>query len=64
MGQMGHDTGKMTLEDDHGNWNYGFCETCVKNAHERVRMVKERIDPSHRKTEFFVCPECGSTKRL
>ena len=59
---MGHDTMKMTFSEDHGDWNYGFCENCMKNAGDKVVMVREKIEEASPK--FFVCPQCGSTKRL
>lgn len=49
-------------------WTYRLCETCLKNSHEKVEMIKEEIkstdvDSSFSK-EMWVCPVCGSTKRL
>ena len=52
----------MPFGDDPGFWNYGLCESCLKNAGDKVKMVKERI--GHSPDEHFVCPQCGATKRL
>jgi predicted RNA-binding Zn-ribbon protein involved in translation (DUF1610 family) len=53
----------MSFGDEPANWTFSQCESCAKNAGDRVEMVKERIDPSH-DTDHFVCPQCGATKRL
>ncbi|MEM5794457.1 MAG: hypothetical protein QXS48_00520 [Candidatus Aenigmatarchaeota archaeon] len=49
-------------------WTFGFCETCLKNSHEKVKLVKRKIvsgdlEGKYSK-EFWVCPVCGATKRL
>ncbi len=49
-------------------WTYGFCESCLKNSHEKVRMKREKIiscnlSENHFK-EMWVCPVCGATKEL
>ena len=62
MGQLENDNVKMTLDENHGDWNFGFCETCMKNAHDKIKMIREKIEANS--PEFFVCPQCGSTKRL
>ncbi len=46
-----------------GHWNYGVCESCLKNAGDTVNMIKEKLD-AHHHIEHFVCPQCGATKRL
>jgi RNase P subunit RPR2 len=49
-------------------WTYGYCESCSKNSHEKIKTVRERIvsgDPEGKYSEeTWVCPQCGSTKRL
>jgi len=49
-------------------WTYGYCETCMKNSHENVKAVREKLisgDPEGKCSgETWVCPQCGSTKRL
>lgn len=55
----------MTMTE---KWTYGYCETCMKNAYENVKMVKSKFvsgDPkgTHSK-EMWVCPKCGSSKEL
>lgn len=49
-------------------WTYGHCETCMKNAHEEVKMVREALasgNPEDKTAvEVWACPKCGSTKRL
>ena len=48
-------------------WNYGICETCLKNSHEMVKMKKEKIiacGPNNLSKEMWVCPVCGATKEL
>lgn len=52
----------MPFGDEPGNWNYGVCESCLKNAGDKIRMLRESIADGS--GEFFVCPQCGSTKRL
>jgi hypothetical protein len=52
----------------HESWSYGYCETCRKNAHEDVQMVKQQFasgDPkASYKSEMWVCPKCGASKLL
>ncbi|MEM5843655.1 MAG: hypothetical protein QXX07_00375 [Candidatus Aenigmatarchaeota archaeon] len=49
-------------------WTFGFCETCLKNSHEKVKLVRRRIISGDLEgkcsREFWVCPICGATKRL
>jgi len=49
-------------------WTFGICESCLKNSHEEVKMIKEKIisgDLEGRYSqELWVCPVCGATKRL
>jgi hypothetical protein len=49
-------------------WTYGVCEYCLKNSHEEVKMVRENIvsadTAGNCSEEFWVCPACGSTKKL
>lgn len=52
----------MAFGNEPGYWNYGLCEVCMKNGGESVRMVRECIEPGC--PEYFVCPQCGATKRL
>lgn len=52
----------MPFGEEPGTWTYGVCESCLKNAGERVEMARECIGSGC--PEFFVCPQCGSTKRL
>lgn len=51
----------MSLEDHGNSWTYGKCESCLKNAGDSIHMVCENIDNNF---VCFVCPQCGSTKRL
>ncbi|MFH0711401.1 MAG: hypothetical protein V1944_02385 [Candidatus Aenigmatarchaeota archaeon] len=47
------------------SYSNGLCETCLKNAHEKVQMNRSFLvstfDSSLGK-EIFVCPKCGATK--
>jgi rubrerythrin len=43
----------------HEQWTCGICETCVKNSHETVRMLRQKLADD---AESWVCPECGATK--
>ncbi len=52
----------MPFGNEPGNWNYGVCENCLKNADDKIKMVRECIGIGC--PEMFVCPQCGSTKRL
>ena len=49
-------------------WTYGICETCLKNSHEKVEMVREKVvsgDIEGRYSEeIWICPVCGASKRL
>ena len=49
-------------------WTYGYCENCLKNSHEKVKVLREKlISGDHEgkySEETWVCPVCGSTKRL
>ncbi len=50
------------------SWTYEICESCLKNAHEKNKMIKELVKASHtdveHAAEMWICPSCGSTKRL
>lgn len=50
------------------DWNYGICETCLKNSHEKVKMRREKVfccdlEGNYYK-EMWVCPVCGATKEF
>jgi rubredoxin len=49
-------------------WTYGYCETCMKNAHEKVKMIKSNFasgNPNDTQVkEMWVCPKCGSSKEF
>lgn len=49
-------------------WTYGVCESCLKNAHEKVKMVKQMIISGNPNVisskEMWVCPVCGSCRKL
>lgn len=49
-------------------WTYGFCEICLKNSHEKIRMRREKIFSGNPKEnhfkEMWICPFCGATKEL
>ena len=49
-------------------WTYGTCEICLKNSHEKVKMVKERVVSGDIEgkysEEIWCCPVCGATKKL
>jgi len=49
-------------------WTFSICEICLKNSHEKVKLVRKKIisgDPEGKYSkEFWVCPVCGATKRL
>jgi len=51
-----------------GTWTYGYCEMCMKNAHEKVKMNREVLSSGNPDDKNFSdcwsCPKCGSTKRL
>lgn len=52
----------MPFGDDPGFWTYEYCESCMKNAGDKIKMIREGVDshlPNH-----FVCPQCGATKRV
>lgn len=51
------------------SWSYKFCETCLKNSHEKIEMMREKVYPAstaaeNSAEEMWCCPVCGSTKRL
>ncbi|MEM5836223.1 MAG: hypothetical protein QXR09_00795 [Candidatus Aenigmatarchaeota archaeon] len=48
------------------SWTFGFCESCLKNSHEKIEMVKIFLssDFLDKKEEMWCCPVCGATKRL
>ncbi len=39
-------------------WEFKVCSFCLKNAHEKVIMVKQKIEGK----EVWVCPKCGSLR--
>lgn len=49
-------------------WTYGTCESCLKNSHEKVKMVEEVVVSGDLEGKFsekiWVCPVCGATKKL
>jgi len=49
-------------------WTYEICECCLNNSHEKVKMVKEKLISGDLEgkysDELWVCPVCGSTKKL
>lgn len=49
-------------------WTYGICESCLKNSHKKIKMVREKIFSGNpratRSKEMWVCPVCGATKEL
>ena len=53
--------------DYDGQWTYGHCESCMKNLQYKVKMFKEKlihVNPAEKTKEVWVCPVCGSTKKL
>ena len=55
---------KMRIRNQ--TWTLGLCESCLKNAHEKVKVIREIVysTDSNSAEEMFVCPQCGATKRL
>lgn len=49
----------MPFGDDPGKWNCGLCESCIKNANEKIEMVCESLEFGK---GMLVCPQCGATK--
>jgi len=51
-----------------GLWTYGFCESCLKNSHEKIEMVEQELFTGDSKGKYlgkiWVCPVCGATKSL
>lgn len=46
-------------------WNFGVCDICLNNSHEEIKMIREKIFYSGgNSVEMWVCPQCGSSKRL
>ncbi|MCS7105887.1 MAG: hypothetical protein NZ942_01040 [Candidatus Aenigmarchaeota archaeon] len=49
-------------------WTFGFCETCFKNSHKKVKLVRRKIisgDAESKNSKgLWVCPACGATKKL
>ena len=49
-------------------WTYAICETCLKNSHKKVKMVRQNLvsadTEGKRSKEVWVCPVCGSTKEF
>ena len=41
-------------------WTYGVCESCLKNSHENVKMIKEKVVSGDLEgkysEEIWVCP--------
>lgn len=57
----------MKLETIDRSWTYGVCESCLRNAHEKHEMQREFLVDTKdetKKVEVWVCPACGSTRRL
>lgn len=52
----------MPQWDGHPTWAHKVCESCLKNAGDRVEMIPEEHG-SHIQ-HLLVCPQCGATKRL
>lgn len=50
----------MPFGEEPGNWTYGVCESCLKNAEDKIEMIREKVSSE----EMWVCPACGSCKRL
>ncbi|MEM5879128.1 MAG: hypothetical protein QXU74_01385 [Candidatus Aenigmatarchaeota archaeon] len=48
------------------SWTFGLCESCLKNSHEEVKMIKIVLvsDEGNKEEEMWCCPVCGATKRL
>ena len=50
------------------NWEYSFCDYCLRNAHEKVAMVRQNLvstfEDSKFSEEYWICPKCGSDKKL
>jgi hypothetical protein len=47
------------------SWTFGLCESCLKNSHEEVEMVRINLISDYgKKEEMWCCPVCGATKRL
>jgi len=48
------------------SWTFGVCESCLKNCHSRVKMVREvlRSEYSDFEEEVWVCPKCGASKKF
>jgi hypothetical protein len=50
------------------SWSYGFCEACLKNAHNAVNMIKRKYKTGNpndtTEIEMWACPKCGSSKTL
>ena len=45
--------------------NINYCENCLKNAHEEIKMIAEKVlIDNYRDIEILVCPACGSTKSI
>ncbi|MEM5852812.1 MAG: hypothetical protein QXG39_01325 [Candidatus Aenigmatarchaeota archaeon] len=46
-------------------WHFGLCESCLKNSHQEIKMIKISLTSDEGKTvEMWCCPVCGATKRL
>lgn len=50
------------------SWEYEICETCLRNLHKKVKMVRSIIVSGDIKGKckksMWVCVECGSTRLL
>jgi len=49
-------------------WSCGICQSCWKNSHEEVKMIREKIvsgdiEGKYSK-EVYVCPVCGFTREI
>lgn len=47
-----------------GHWTYGYCESCMKNSHSEIKMIREKVSSEFESVEMWVCVKCGSTKKL
>lgn len=57
----------MGLDTVDRSWTYAVCETCLRNAHEKHEMQREILVDTNEETnriEVWVCPNCGSVRRL
>jgi len=49
-------------------WTCGICQSCLKNSHKEVKIIKEKVISGDVKgmysKEIYVCPVCGFTREL